>query len=259
MAQFDMRQLGARERYNLTTGTVVPRPIALVTTKGLDGRVNAAPFSYFNTLGSNPPIVAFSPGMRNALPPVPKDTRDNVLSTGEFVVNMVTEALIEAMTIAAADFPDNVSEVDYMGVTLAESRQVSVPRIVESPVNMECKFLQEVNIGLNKVIFGEIVEMHIADYLIDQEKMYIHFDKIDFVGRMPGGSGVFSRTTNPLIFPRLTYQQIMEGKTIRDLETSEFVPEEVETTQRLSPQIDALMNMTPEQLAELKNRATTGR
>jgi flavin reductase (DIM6/NTAB) family NADH-FMN oxidoreductase RutF len=116
---------------------VVPRPIALITSISEDGRVNAAPFSYFNALGSNPPVVAFSPGTHSVSPSRVKDTRKNVLATGEFVVNMVSSALAEAMTVAGAVFPEDVSETDYMDVTLVPSEQVRPPRIAESPVNLE--------------------------------------------------------------------------------------------------------------------------
>lgn len=241
MADFDMTKLNARERYNLITGTVVPRPIALVTTLDGQGTVNAAPFSYFNALGSNPPIVAFAPGAHSVTPMRIKDTRNNVLSTGEFVVNMVPERLAEAMTIAAAVFPEDESEVDHMGVTLKDSTQVRPPRIAESPVNLECKFLQAVDIGLNKVLFGEVVHIHVEDQLIDVERMYIRYEAVDFLGRLPGGSGVYCRTTDRLVLPRLTYEQVMAGIGVADVDPGE-TPEEVEIVQRIAPQIDTLMN-----------------
>jgi flavin reductase (DIM6/NTAB) family NADH-FMN oxidoreductase RutF len=233
MAQFDMTRLGARERYNLITGTVVPRPIALITSASADGKLNAAPFSFFNALGSNPPIVAFAPGVYSIDPMREKDTRSNVLATREFVVNMVTEELAEAMTIAGAEFPPGESEIDSMGVTLAPSRQVAPPRIAESPINLECKLVQVVDIGFNKILFGEVVEMHIRDDLIDQERMYVRYDRLNFLGRMPGGSGIYSKTKDLLILPRITYADIKAGKKISDLPTS-VVPEESETVQRLT-------------------------
>ena len=240
MAQFDMRTLGARERYNLITGTVVPRPIALVTTVSEDGTVNAAPFSFFNALGSNPPIVAFSPGTHSIRPLRLKDTRANVLATKQFVVNMVTEELAEPMTIAGATFPADESEIDSMRVTLIPSTQVKPPRIAESPINLECELVQVVDIGRNKVLFGEVVEMHIRDDLINLEKMYIHYDRLNFLGRMPGGSGIYSKTRDLMILPRITYEDIKAGRTIADLSTT-VLAEEVETTQRLAADIDAMM------------------
>ena len=240
MAQFDMQTLGARERYNLITGCVVPRPIALITTRGSDGRINAAPFSFFNALGSSPPIVAFGPGIHSLKPMRVKDTRRNTIETKEFVVNMVTEELAEAMTIAGATFPEGESEIDMMGVTLGECRQVQAPRILESPVNLECKLMQELDLGRNKVLVGEVVEMHIRDDIIDQERMYIHYDRLNFLGRMPGGSGIYSKTRDLMILPRITYEEIKAGKKIADLPIT-ILAEEVETTQKLAAELDALM------------------
>ena len=231
MAQFDMRALGPRERYNLITGTVVPRPIALVTSVDADNRVNAAPFSFFNALGSNPPIVAFAPGVHSIEPLRLKDTRANVLGSGDFVVNMVTEELAEAMTIAGAVFPEGESELSYMEVTLEPSVQVKPPRIVESPVNLECKFVQAVDIGRNKVLFGEVVHIHVRDDLINLERMYINYDRINFLGRMPGGSGIYSKTRDLLHMPRITYEQVKAGKRVSDL-PQDVLPQEVEVMQR---------------------------
>jgi flavin reductase (DIM6/NTAB) family NADH-FMN oxidoreductase RutF len=204
MATFDMSDMGPRETYNLITGTIVPRPIALVTSVSREGSINAAPFSMFNTLGASPPIVAFSPGLHSAAPLRVKDTRLNVMETREFVVNMVTEEMIEAMTIASAVFPEQESEIDLMGVTLVPSTKVKCPRIEQSPAHLECKLVKVVEIGRNRVLFGEIVEMHIRDDLIDLEKMYIRYERINFLGRMPGGSGIYSRTTDLMKMPRIT-------------------------------------------------------
>lgn len=240
MATFAVADLDARARYNLITGTVVPRPIALITTVGEDGRVNAAPFSYFNALGSNPPIVAFSPGAHSLNPPRVKDTRRNVLKTGEFVVNMVSEALAEAMTIAAAVFPEDVSETDHMGVTLAPSIQVAPPRILESPINLECRLVKDIEIGLNRILFGEVVQFHLHDEIIDVERMHVLWRKMNLLARMPGGGGVYSRTTDPIVIPRLSYEQVIAGVRLKDLQPDDS-PEETEVTQNVAPQIDALM------------------
>jgi flavin reductase (DIM6/NTAB) family NADH-FMN oxidoreductase RutF len=240
MATFNVADLDARARYNLITGTVVPRPIALITTVGEDGRVNAAPFSYFNALGSNPPIVAFSPGAHSLKPPRVKDTRRNVLKTGEFVVNMVSEAMAEAMTIAAAVFPEDVSEIDYMGVTLGASVQVAPPRILESPINLECRLIHDLELGLNRILFGEVVQFHLHDEIIDVERMHVLWRKMNLLARMPGGGGIYSRTTDPMVIPRLTYEQVIAGVRLKDLRPDDS-PEETEVTQNVAPQIDALM------------------
>lgn len=240
MADFDAATLDARARYNLITGTVVPRPIALITSLGSDGRVNAAPFSYFNALGSNPPIVAFSPGTHSVSPSRVKDTRINVLESREFVVNMVSEELAEAMTIAAAVFPDDVSETDFMNVTLLPSKQVAPPRIAESPINLECRLVEDVTIGLNRILIGEVVHFHLHDEIIDVEKMHILWRNMNLLARMPGGGGIYCRTTDPLVIPRLTYEQVAAGVRFGDLAPDDSA-EEVEVTQKIAPAIDALM------------------
>jgi flavin reductase (DIM6/NTAB) family NADH-FMN oxidoreductase RutF len=240
MADFDAAKLDARARYNLITGVVVPRPIALITSLGTDGRVNAAPFSYFNALGSNPPIIAFSPGTHSVNPSRIKDTRLNVLATGEFVVNMVSADLAEAMTIAGAVFPHDVSELDHMDVTLLPSSQVAPPRIAESPINLECRLVEDVTIGMNRILFGEVVHFHLHDEIIDVDKMHILWRNMDLIARMPGGGGIYCRTNDPMVIPRLTYEQVIAGTRLKDLKPDDS-PEEVEVTQKIAPEIDALM------------------
>ncbi|OMI06244.1 hypothetical protein BSN85_22455 [Bradyrhizobium brasilense] len=208
MAQFDVRSLTPHDRYNLITGTVGPRPIALITTINESGGVNAAPFSFFNVLGADPPIVAFTPGFYYTMPPRLKDTGVNVLANKEFVVNMVTEELTTAMNIAGADFPEMHSEIEAMGVTLSTSRQIKPPRILESPVNLECVLVRTVEIGQNQVLFGEVVEIHIKDDLIDPKRMHVRYDRLNYLGRMAGGSGVYSTTRDLLIAPRVSYEQV---------------------------------------------------
>lgn len=240
MPEFDTAMLDARARYNLITGVVVPRPIALITSINEDGRVNAAPFSYFNALGSNPPIVAFSPGTHSVNPSRIKDTRRNVLATGEFVVNMVSAELAEAMTVAGAVFPEDVSETDYMDVTLLPSRQVKPPRIAQSPINLECKLVEDVTIGMNRILFGEVLHFHLHEQIIDSERMHILWRNLDLLGRMPGGGGIYCRTNDPMVIPRLTYEQVVSGMRLKDLRPDDS-PEEVEVTQKIAPEIDKLM------------------
>jgi len=243
MANFDMRRLDARARYNLITGTVVPRPIALVTTRNADGSTNAAPFSFFNALGSAPPIVAFAPGFHTINPDRPKDTRTNVLRDRQFVVNMVSEELLDAMTIAAADFPIGESQLDFMGVNPADSCQIAVPRIAESPVNLECRFVQQTTIGLNHVLFGEVVHIHVRDDLLDAERMVINYEKAHFIGRMPGGSGIYARTRDLLVAPRISYAELKAGKTLNDMSAGKL-PEQTAGPQRFAKAYDKALART---------------
>ena len=167
---FDLAKLSAKDRYKLLIGAIVPRPIAWVSTLSASGTVNLAPFSAFNYMGNDPAIVAFSPGAG-------KDTFHNIQRELEFVVNLVPIALMTAMNLTATDFPPTVSELEQVGLTSASSIQIRTPRVAESPVSLECKVHSILEIGQNRVVIGEVVQFHIADELIDAEKLHVHSAK----------------------------------------------------------------------------------
>jgi flavin reductase (DIM6/NTAB) family NADH-FMN oxidoreductase RutF len=180
--ELDLENEFAERAYPLLVSLVVPRPIALVTTISADGKVNAAPFSFFNVLGANPPICAFAPGDRpNG---TPKDTALNVRSTHEFVVNLVDENIAEAMNQCAASLPYGENELLRAGLTAAPSTLVKPPRIVESPASLECVEWGTLEIGQNRVVIGLIKRLHVRDELFDAEKKRIHTDKLFLIGRM---------------------------------------------------------------------------
>src|SRR5205085_4152855 len=131
--------------YHLLVDVVTPRPIAWVTSVDPEGRVNLAPFSFFNAFGANPPVVVFSPTLRRD--GSRKDTLRNVEATGEFVLNAAVESLAEQVNLSSKELPPGVSEVDYAGLTLRPSLKVRPPRVAETPVSMECKLLQIVPLG----------------------------------------------------------------------------------------------------------------
>ena len=138
MLEFDFGALSTHDRYNLIIGLVTPRPIALVTTLDASGRVNAAPYSAFNYAGVDPVLVTIGAGNRADAAeasglPLPKDTAQNIRVRGEFVINVVNEALVEAMNVCAIDFPPDVDELAEAGLTTAPSSRVKVPRIAEAP------------------------------------------------------------------------------------------------------------------------------
>ncbi|MEM1126867.1 MAG: flavin reductase family protein [Bacteroidota bacterium] len=205
---FDLSTLSVRERYKLLTGVIVPRPIALVTSVGADGLVNAAPFSYFNVMGADPPVVVFGPG--NRAPGQPKDTAQNVADTREFVVNLVDEALAEAMNLTATDFPPHVSEVEALGLETVPSVTVAPPRLAAAPVHLECKEVTTLTVGNTRVVAGEVLHLHIRDALVDAERMRIHGDRLHLVGRMHGAW--YTRTRDLFEMPRLSYDAWLKDR-----------------------------------------------
>ena len=172
----------AHRAYPLLASLVTPRPIALVTSRSADGKVNAAPFSFFNVLGANPPIVAFAPGDRDD--GTPKDTALNIRATHEFVVNLVDEALAEAMNQCAAPLPYGENELARAGLTAAPSSTVKAPRIAEAPASLECVEWGTLYIGENRVVIGLIKRLHLRDELFNVEKRRVNSDKLFTIGRM---------------------------------------------------------------------------
>ena len=140
--------------YQLLTGLVVPRPIAWVSTVGVDGVRNLAPHSYFNLVSHDPPHVAFScTGVR--------DTLKNLRATGEFVVNVVSSDLVEQMNRTATDFPPEHDEFAWAGLTAVPSVQVVAPRVAEARAHLECRLAQEVPVGRATLVIGEVVQVHV--------------------------------------------------------------------------------------------------
>ena len=213
--QFKLADLAPRDAYKLLTGLVVPRPIAFVTTVSAEGDVNAAPFSYFNLMGSDPPVVVIGPGNHAGRP---KDTARNIRETGAFVVNLVDEAIAERMNLAATDFPHGMDELEQVGLTSAPSAMVDVPRIAEAPASLECREAATVRVGRSRIVIGEVLVLHVRDELVDLEKMYIDAERLRAVGRM-GGLG-YTRTSDRFEMRRLTYDQW------RTREESNHTPEE---------------------------------
>jgi flavin reductase (DIM6/NTAB) family NADH-FMN oxidoreductase RutF len=182
--ELDLATQHANRAYAILSGLVTPRPIALVTTLGPDGVVNAAPFSFFNVFGSNPPYCAFAPADRED--GTPKDTARNIRLNQEFVVNLVDEAIAEAMSQCAASLPYGVSELQNAGLTTAPSSIVKPPRIAESPVSLECVEHSTIQIGGNRLVLGLIKRLHARDGLIDPQTLRVNQDQLQTIGRMAG-------------------------------------------------------------------------
>ena len=181
--------------YHLLVGIVTPRPIAWVTTIDPDGRVNLAPFSFFNAFGANPPVVVFSPTLRRD--GGKKDTLRNVEATGEFVLNAAVESLAEKINLSSKELPYGQSEVDLTGLRLLPSVKVKPPRIAETPVTMECRLLQIVPLGKGPIagnlVIGEILVMHIDEAVLDG-KGRIDPRKLQTIARL--GGDYYCRTSD---------------------------------------------------------------
>lgn len=180
--EFDLVGEHAGRAYPLLASLVTPRPIAWVTTLSPEGRLNAAPFSFFNVFGANPPILAFAPGDRDD--GTPKDTARNIRLTHEFVVNLVDEAVAEQMNRTAASFPYGVNELEQAGLHTAPSSVVRPPRIAESPASFECTEWGTLQIGENRLIVGLIHRAHVREELVERGHLRINSERLRIIGRM---------------------------------------------------------------------------
>jgi len=152
--ELDPAALAERERYFLLTSVVVPRPIAWVSTLAADGTRNLAPYSYFNACSATPPIVHFTSTTS-------RDSIANVRATGEFVINIVSEDLAEAMRVSSAALHSGADEFEVAGLEAAPSRTVSPPRVAAAKVALECRLRQLLEIGEGTMAFGDVLHVHV--------------------------------------------------------------------------------------------------
>jgi flavin reductase (DIM6/NTAB) family NADH-FMN oxidoreductase RutF len=208
---FDFVNLKNENVYKLLTSTIGPRPIAWVTTQDTDGTVNAAPFSFFNAMSGNPPVLAFGIGGRG--PGDVKDTGGNIRRTGQYVINLVSYALAEPMNVTAIDFPKGVDELKEAGLTTAPSQHVKPPRIAEAPVSFEMERLVIVDVGIDRaVVLGKVLAIHVRDdCVLDPDRCYIDTPKLDLIGRLHGG-GWYARVTDRFEIPRIPVDEWMARK-----------------------------------------------
>ena len=188
-SHFDLDAMAKADGYKLLASVIMPRPIAWVVSKDDRGEVNAAPYSFFNIVSSDPPIVAIS--ISGAPDRSLKDTLANIRERGEFVVNMVPEELAEAMNITATNAPKGTDETQIAGLALAPCAVVDVPRIAGSPVALECKLFETLQPGGTTVIvLGRIVYVHVRTAAFeDLARLHIDPAKLRLIGRMHGGGG----------------------------------------------------------------------
>lgn len=206
---FDFRALSPRERYKLMIGTVVPRPIALVTTIDPKGRVNAAPFSFFNCLSHDPPILAL--GVENHPDMSFKDTAGNIRCTEVFTVNIVSRAIAEAIHVCAVGFPLGTDELVEAGLTARPGTVIAAPYIAEAPAAFECRRHTTLEIGkARQIILGEIVYAHYHADLVDAERLRIDPEKLDAIARLGGATCATIRDRFEM--PTPTLEAWMAGK-----------------------------------------------
>ncbi len=174
------------ERYKLLCAAICPRPIALVTCVSEKGVVNAAPFSFFNVFSEEPALIVLGLQHRSTdSGRVPKDTSRNIARSGSFVVNMVDEALAEAMNITAIDFPPDISEIDAAGLSLKPGVAVDVPHIAEAPFAFECRRHTTMTFSpTREMVIGEVVHMHARAGLVDERTMRVSVTDYKPVGRL---------------------------------------------------------------------------
>ena len=200
MKTLNAADLSPQQNYKLLAGTVLPRPIAFVSTQDQQGIRNLAPYSFFTVASANPPIVVFCPLFRapNAKQlPSTKDTLANIASTKEFVLNIVSEDFVGKMNQAAAEVPSDVEEWQLCGLTPIASELVKPPRVAQSRMQMECRLVQLVSASEKPLggtlVLGEVVRFHIADEIIN-DQLSIDPEKLNAVGRMAGST--YIRTTD---------------------------------------------------------------
>jgi flavin reductase (DIM6/NTAB) family NADH-FMN oxidoreductase RutF len=199
---FDFRELSAREKYKLMIGTVVPRPIALVTTVDLQGRVNAAPFSFFNCLSADPPILAL--GVENHPDMRFKDTGLNIRLTEVFTVNIVSHAIAQAMHVCGVSFPPERDELKAAGLTAMPGKTVASPWIKEAPAAFECRRHITLELGKSRqIIMGEILFAHYHSDVLDADRLHIDPAKLDAVARLGGNTCSTIRDRFEMVTPTL--------------------------------------------------------
>ena len=183
-------EISNTENYKLLIGSVLPRPIAFVSSQNADGQLNLAPFSFFNAVCSNPPTVLFCPMVRGS-DGEKKDTLKNIEATGEYVINIVNEEIVERMNATAGEFPSDVNEFEVSGLTPEKSLIVKPPRVLEAPVSFECKLQQIVNIGdggrgSGNIVIGTVVMFHLREDLYQNGR--IDTDLLKPVARLAGSA-----------------------------------------------------------------------
>jgi flavin reductase (DIM6/NTAB) family NADH-FMN oxidoreductase RutF len=186
---FDTALIDSRDRYKLISGLIVPRPIGWIGTRRRDGTNNLAPFSFFNAVSSNPPVVLFSGGSHADRP---KDSVTLAEERGEFTVNIVSEDLAEAMSLTSGTFGADDDEFAIAGLTAISASHVDAPMVAESPANLECRVRQTIALGdRTRLVVGDVLAIHVEEEVLDGTR--IDNDALRAIGRMAGATYINTR------------------------------------------------------------------
>lgn len=209
---FDFADLTARERYKLLIGTVIPRPIAFITTVSKDGQRNAGPFSFFNVLTHDPAIVAI--GVENYEDGRMKDTSRNIRDTEDFTVHIVDDALAAQMEICAIKFGPGVDELVEAGLETVPGQAVKSPRIVTAPAALECRRYMTLEVGkAREIILGKVLGIHIRADIVDPTNLHVDQIGMDAIGRLGGNS--YARTRDQFDIKTLSVAEYDELQALR--------------------------------------------
>ncbi len=195
---FDLESLPPSDRYKILASLVMPRPIAWVTTVDRNGKPNAAPYSFFNVFGANPPLVAFAPG--NKAPDTPKDTAKNIRQTREFVIHLLDEPLGQVMVNTSATLPHGENELEINNIETIPSEKINVPRIADTPVALECTEHSTIEIGSNRLVLGIVHLVHVREGIMN-EKGYLQEGTYFPIGRMSSPDW-YTKTNDQFEIPR---------------------------------------------------------
>lgn len=199
---FDFTQTPGPARYKLMSAAITPRPIAWITTVSQNGVRNAAPYSFFNMMSADPPLVAI--GLMRRPDGSYKDSARNILDSGEFVVNLVADDDAEAMNFTSIDGPPEFDELTCGAIKTLPSTSIAPPRIASAPVSMECRLFQRTDAGQSTIVLGEVLHFHIADALVDLERLHVDSLAMGLIARMHG-AGWYTRSTDLFQLARPTH------------------------------------------------------
>ena len=181
MTEIDFAEITAYQRYKLMASLIVPRPIALVTTIGAEGVVNAAPFSMFNMVGEDPPVVMLS--INRLQDGHLKDTAANILANQQFVVHITDEAMVEKMHACGESYPPHINELEVVGLTALPAHGVATARIAEAPVAFECVLYETLETASRYVFIGEVKWLSVRDGLVDTQAWRVNLQNYHPVAR----------------------------------------------------------------------------